>query len=272
MASLDENPVWVANERDADVAAEFISNFRVIGYDSEFDGVQVGAESCVGKARVDVFSIATPVDASECINPIGFSPTSAFVFEGRLLNYGPIKSILEDSACTKCVHNLPVDAHAAANQGVGIRGGCNTLSMARWVYPERANLPQGKYDLDSLCRWRLGFGKVDDFRDLFGYERSVEYEVMVDKKECECGKIGCRKKTGVHGIKWPVQVPTTRAKMVFELSPLAQCRPNGSLSHKFDRYLRYAAADAELALMLYQVMQIDGRAERVYPWYLENTN
>lgn len=263
---LDPNPTWVFEEVGANQAAAAISAHPVVGYDSEFDGVAIGEESCVGKARVDVFSIAVPAGRPTAL---GATPCKSWVFEGKFLGYDPIKKLLESPRFTKCVHNLTVDAHAAANSGVRIQGGLNTLSMARFVYPERANLPRGNYDLDSLCKWRVGIGKTDDFEELFGYEDFEQYEEQVVKQKCwGCGEVGCRKKKGIHELKEPVQATVTRSKKVRRLHPLSHCRPGGPLAAKFDRYVRYAAADAELALILWQMMQIDGRAERDYPWGL----
>ena len=263
-AKLDPNPTWVCDKLGATRAIDEIAKHAAVGYDSEFDGVRIGEESCVGKARVDVFSIAVPAGP---ITPVGFTPCKSWVFEGDLLTYGPVRAFLGASQVTKCVHNLTVDAHAAANQGVGIRGGLNTLSMARFVYPERANLARGNYDLDSLCQWRVGFGKVDDFTELFGYYDYEPYEEEVTKQRCwGCGEVGCRKKKGLHELKESVRVTVTRAKKVRRHHPLSGCRPGGPLGDKFSRYVKYAAADAELALILYQMLLIDGRKERAYPW------
>lgn len=237
-----------------------------VGYDSEFYGCDITEESPVGKAKVDVFSIAIP---GTQLDARGFTPCSNFVFEGRLLQEARIHAFLESPEIPKFIHNQPVDAHAAANHGVVIRGGVNTLSMARFVYPERANLPRGNYDLDSLCLWKLGFGKTEDFDTLLGYDDWEPYEEEVTKKRCECGKLGCRKKKGSHGRKMDELVVVTRQKKVRRIRPLPEVRPGGPAGHLFDRYLVYAAADAELAVALHQVMLRDARKERRYPWKLQ---
>ncbi len=233
----------------------------MVGYDSEFYGVDIRTQSCVGRAKVDVFSLATP---SGPVTPLGFNKPESWVFNGELLTYGPIKSFLESGRVTKPIHNQPVDAHAAANHGVFIQGGVNTLAMARWIYPERAALPGRNFDLDALCRWKIGFGKTEEFDELFGYDESVPYEAVAEKNWClACADFGCKKKKAPHDAKERRETPVIRHKQVRRHTPLHTVRPGHPL---WDRYRIYAAVDAELALILYQIMLRDGRAEREYPW------
>lgn len=256
---------WVPDDKCENWRAfwTLADNAAVVGYDSEFYGCDIAEESPVGKAKVDVFSAAIP--GHPCA--AGFSPCTNFVFEGKLLRHPQVRSkLLEYDGVAKPIHNQPADAHAAANHGVVIRGGINTLSMARWVYPERANLPRGNFDLDSLCRWRVGFGKTEDFEQFLTYKDWEEYQDEVTKKRCECGELGCRKKKGAHASKTEERVVVTRRKQVQKVHSLPDVRPGGKLSDLFPRYLTYAAADAELAVIIYQMMLIDGRKERRYPY------
>lgn len=259
---------WVPDDKCENWSAfwELAKTVNTLGYDSEFYGCDISEESPVGKATVDVFSLAIPAQRASAA---GFTPCTNFVFEGGLLRHpqvGGPGGLLESDKWLKPIHNQPADAHAAANHGVVIRGGINTLSMARWVYPERANLPRGNFDLDSLCRWRVGFGKTEDFDGLLGYDDYEPFEEEVTKKRCECGVLGCRKKKGSHVNKTAELVMVTRQKKVRRIHPLSAVRPDGALSHLFPRYLTYAAADAELAVIIYQMMLIDGRKERRYPY------
>lgn len=259
----DLRSVWVATESDADAAARTIRLADTAGYDSEFDGVDLSVESCVGKSRIDVFSIAV---STERLSPLGFYWPRSWVFDGRLITYGPIKEYLEDARYTKVVHNLPVDSHTARNAGVEIKGGLNTLSLARWVYPWRANLLRGNFDLDSLCKWRVGFGKTEDFDDFLRYDDYEEYTEMVERKVCiACDDPSCRKKKAPHDAREPRIVEAVRRRKVRRTYDLRGIRPGNPL---FKRYLAYAASDAELAFIIYQMMLIDGKAERPYPYGL----
>ncbi len=256
--------VWVEGQAAADAACAEIARYPVVGYDSEFYGVDLLTESCVGRSIVDVFSFATP---SGPLNALGFNEPHSWVFDGPLLTHPSVRAILEAPEILKPIHNMPVDAHSALNAGVKIRGGLNTLDMARWVYPERANLLRGNFDLDSLCQWRVGRGKTEDYSDFLMYDAQEPYTEEVEKLYCTaCGTFDCRKKKNPHDQKTLMPTVVTRLKKVRKHVHLPDVRPDGPRFDLFARYLVYAAVDAELALILYQMMLRDGRAERAYPW------
>lgn len=258
--SYAPNAQWVADGGAADKAMTEIGAHDVVGYDSEFYGVDITEESCVGKSKLDVFSIAVRLPAP---HPLGFRRVKSWVFEGSLLQHPSVRCFIEDDGVCKVVHNLAVDSHTARNAGVRLRGGLDTLNQARWVYPERASLPKGNYDLDSLCKWRVGFGKTEDFDEFLGYYVDEPYEQRVEKKFClEC-MAPCRKKKPPHDQKFLEWTTVSRTKKVRRIEDISRIRPGHP---KFGRYLAYAAADAELALILWQMMQVDGQAERVYPY------
>lgn len=266
LRTLEDIPAkakWIDTEAEAAKVIEYVKQFDHAGYDSEFEGVDLKTQSCVGRSRLDVFSIAVPAGR---LQPLGYSEPSSWIFEGGLIQCLGVKSYLEDGRFRKVIHNRPVDEHTARNAGVRIRGGLCTLNMARWVYPERANLPRGNFDLDSLCRWRVGFGKTEDFDGLLGYDDYVPYTVEVPKKFCvACQSGDCRKKKPPHDIREERLVEVTRAKRVRKIRELSSIRPDRN-PELFARYLAYAAADAELASIIYQMMLRDGQKERAYPW------
>lgn len=254
-------PEWISTPTEASAALAEIKKYPVAGYDSEFDGVNIASESCVGKSKLDVFSIAIPTSRR---NPLGYFEPKGFVFDAPLINEDCVKSYLENPSYSKTIHNRPVDEHTAFNAGVRIRGGVCTLSLARFLYPERANLPRGNYDLDSLCRWRVSLGKTEGFDELLGYDDYVPYTVDVPKRFClTCESFDCRKKKAPHDIKQERLATVTRKRLVRKILPLVEIRPGHPL---FERYLTYASVDAELALILYQMMLVDGQRERFYPW------
>lgn len=252
-------------EEGAAHAISLISAHPYCGYDSEFYGVDIAHESCVGRSILDVFSIATETGH---LHSLGYREPTSWVFDGRLINCGPVRAYLEDPSYRKVIHNRPVDEHTAYNAGVRIRGGLCTLNMARFVYPERANLARGNYDLDSICQWRVGRGKAESFDELFGYDAYEPFQVEAEKKWCPfCAELGdgfaCKKKKAPHDSKLVRSTIVTRQRRVRRHIQLSDVRPGHPL---FERYLRYAAVDAELAVILYQMLLIDGRKERDYPW------
>lgn len=255
--------IWVGTEAEADRAIQAIRGHETAGYDSEFYGVDLDSESCVGRSKVDVFSIAVPTST---LKPLGYYEPTAWVFEGGLITTSSVRSYLEDPGYRKVIHNRPVDEHSARNAGVRIRGGLCTLNMARFVYPERANLPRGNYDLDSICRWRVDRGKTESFDGLFGYDAYEPFTAEAPANFClACSDFGCKKKKAPHDNKVVQIRSVTRQKKVRRHVHLPDVRPGHEL---FERYLEYAAVDAVLAYILYSMMLIDAQKERDYPWGL----
>ena len=250
-------PIWVATSADADRALQDILAHPVCGFDTEFYGCDITSESPVGTAKVHVFSVAAPTGP---LLPRGYHEATAWVFDGSLLGHQPVRDWLEDPFWSKAIHNQPVDAHACRNAGVCIRGGVNTLAMARFWYPERAMNGRG-FDLDGLGQDMCGQGKTEDFRDLLGYEVTEEYPVESYKQACSCGVLGCRKKIGHEKGRWE-SVWTTRKRKVKKLLSLTDLHPGHEL---WARYQAYAAWDAVLALWVWELMVRDNR-ERSYPW------
>lgn len=252
---------WCPTQAEWDAALDLIEPHALTGYDSEFDGVDLNTQSAAGRAKVHVFSVAIPTPT---ISALGYNIPQSFVFPEAAMHYPRMKAWLENPNAKKAIHNQPVDSHAAWNSGVHLRGGINTLDMARFLYPWRSQLMSGNFDLDSLCRWKVGFGKTEDFEAFLGYDAQEEYQVEETKKLCACGEIGCRKQKSPHDDKSPVRMVVTRSKKVRKITPLVDLTPGHPL---WVRYIPYAAVDAELALILYQMMVVDGQKDmRPFPW------
>lgn len=252
------SPRWIDTPQMAEKLVEELRNWPYVGLDTEFYGCDIRTESPVGRTTCHVWSVATPAGP---LLPRGFHEANSYVLAGSLLTLPPVQEWIEDARFTKCVHNQPVDAHTIRNHGPILRGGLNTLEMARFWYPERAKR-QG-FDLDSLGRDFCGAGKTESFDSLLGYDATEEYTVEVERKVCACGEIGCRKRTGLHESVGIVTVPAVRTRKVRRHIPLTDLTPGHPL---WERYLAYAAWDAVLALWIYETMLRDGRKERPYPW------
>lgn len=237
-----------------------IRQYSIAGLDTEFDGVDLRTQSCVGLSKCHVFSVAVP---SGPLLPRGFNEAKSWVFAAPLLASPAVKGWLEDAAYTKAVHNQPVDAHTLRNGGVRLRGAENTLAMARWWWPHRAKF-EG-FDLDSLGKDYCGVGKTESFDELLGYD-AVEYRPRaVWKKRCACGQLSCMKKKPPHDVKEPEEVVVDQPFKVRRHVPLSDLGPGTPL---WARYLAYAAWDAVLALWIYQLMLREGARERPYPWVI----
>lgn len=253
-------PRYVCTETDTNEAIVEISAYPYCGLDTEFEGVDIGHESCVGKAQLHVLSVATP---SGPLLPRGFHSAQSYVFARECLGYASLKEWLEDDRIAKAVHNQPVDSHSLRNAGVLLKGGRNTLAMARWWWPERAK--REGFSLDSLGNDFCGAGKTEDFDELLGYDDTELRQHEVTKQRCACGVLGCRKRLPPHDVKIPEKVICDYNAKVRRHVPLHTLHPGHSL---WVRYLAYAAWDAVLALWLYELMLRDGQRERPYPWVI----
>jgi hypothetical protein len=256
---------FIGTPREAEEAIAQICRYPVCGLDSEFYGVDISSQSCVGRSNIHVFSVSIP---SGELSPLGFNYTEDFVFPVTvtgLYNALTVPGVLAflSAGSTKAIHNQPVDSHSFANHGVFIRGGINTLAMARWLYPQLARKMGRPFALDNLATWRAGVGKTEGFKDLFGIKVKKTWEDEGVKTRCECGALSCRKKKDGHTQKWPEMVKYETTRTVDALLPLTDLHPAHPL---WARYMDYAARDASLALMMYQIMLRDGEKERAYPW------
>jgi hypothetical protein len=250
------SPVWVTHE-NADAVLTTLAAHTTWGLDSEFDNVELSWQSPVCAARCDVVSLAVPVGP---LGSGGFHECASWVVPSELL--GRFKAGLENPAILKVAHNLPMEAHTLRNAGIKLRGGLNTLSMARFVYPERANLVRGNFDLDSLCHDRFGRRKTEDFDELFGYDDFVTETREMNRSWClTCEGLNCKKKIGHPHEMRRVVVPYQ--KKLRKHLPLYDVRPGHQL---FERYKIYSAVDAVLAFQLYELMLRDMERDRPYPW------
>jgi hypothetical protein len=252
------DPLYIQSEKETDDAIAEIRAYPYCGLDTEFEGVGIGHESCVGKARLHVCSVAIP---SGPLLPRGFNAADSYVFSRGCLSFRSLKEWLEDDTRAKAVHNQPVDSHSIRNCGVQLRGGRNTLAMARWWWPERAK--REGFDLDSLGKDFCGAGKTESFDELLGYDDHELVRVQAERKRCGCGVLGCRKRLDGHSVKTPEMVEVELKKRVRRHISLFSLSPAHPL---WGQYLNYAAWDAVLALWLYQLMMRDGERERPYPW------
>lgn len=257
------------------MALKQITRFEVAGLDTEFYGwnwqtgeiadYDIRSESPVLRTRAHTFQVAAPTGT---LLPRGHHQATSWVFSGDLISHPSVKAWLEDPKYVKAVHNQPVDHHTIRNHGVILRGGCNTLEMARFWYPARAK--RAGFDLDSLGRDLVGLGKTESFDSLLGYEASESYTVTQLKSVCACMTVGCRKrkpeKDGTqHEPVGEVEVEVERTRKVRRHIPLPNITPTHLLWHRF---LVYAAWDAVLALAVWEIMTRAGKAERSYPWSL----
>ena len=231
-----------------------------IGLDTEFYGVDIKKESCVRRAKVHVWSIAL---RSPVFDARGYVKAAGFVLPASALLHPPIIRMLEDKAIRKAVHNQPVDAHALRNHGIRLRGGINTLNLARWCWPEMNKVPG--YTLKSLMTTKLGRDPICTFKELVSYiyyEPVVKYK-QVKKNVYSCGINGCRKRN--HHTK-TIQVETVetfRDRKCKGTYPLEEITPGHP---RWEKLVEYAAEDAVAALEMLELCErAPDPAPYIYP-------
>jgi hypothetical protein len=220
-----------------------------MGLDTEFYGLDIRKESCVRRAKIHVWSIGL---RSGVFDARGYTKAVGFVLPAAALNHVGLREVLEDASITKAVHNQPVDAHALHNHGIELRGGINTLGLARWMWPEMNKVPG--YTLKSLMVTKLGRDIVCTFKQLLSYDRT---ELVVGYRKVKtnvysCGTPGCRKRN--HHTK-TVQLDLlerVREKVVHDTYPLEAIVPG---HERWELLVEYAGEDAIAALEMLELLE-----------------
>lgn len=180
---------YASTPRDWKVLAGILREAGTFGLDTEFHGLDVRKQSCVGRATIHVWSVAVRTGRK---SPLGFARARGWVLPREALDHPELRAVLEDPGITKCVHNQPVDDHAMHNHGVQLRGCLNTLDLARWSWPELVS--EGGFGLKNLMYVKLHREPVCEYEDVVSDERTVQLEKVkvVKRTVCICGTEGCR--------------------------------------------------------------------------------
>jgi hypothetical protein len=256
-ASL-ENWDWVAGR-----LREARENGEAVGLDTEFYGVDITKFSPAGGAvRVHVWSLAF---LRKNVGPRGWRQAVGCTLPADALYHRPIVQELEDPRLLKAVHNLPVDYHSIKAHGVSLQGGLNTLSLARWVWPERKNSGEG-FGLKDMMPL-LGRKPLGDFSDLLSEPNVIESEKSRKVRACECGAKPCKRRGKGHVRRDDVEVYKvyrTPANKPRRQVPLEVIVPGHWL---WPVLVPYAAEDAEAALDLLTLAKHKGKyLLREVPW------
>ncbi len=249
---------WLGAADDWDALAGVLRAAGEFGLDTEFHGVDVGRQSCVGRARVHVWSVAVRTDR---VDPRGFHRCRSWVLPAAALLHPALRAVLEDPAIVKAVHNQSVDAHSIRNHGVELRGGVNTLGLIRWQRPGLINQP-GRFALKPLMQTLLGRAPVCTFDELVSFDRTVMVSTWktMTRKVCACGYPGCRKKKGHAKLEIEDVVEVVKEKRERGEHPLETIVEG---HERWELLLAYAADDAVAAL---QVKELAEETPNPAPW------
>lgn len=255
MASLINDRVYLDTPEQWDELVARCRKAGLIGLDTEFYNVDVRKQSCVGRAKIHVWSVAIRTTK---MSPRGYHRARGWVLPAAALEYPPIRAMLEDPAVKMGIHNQPVDDHAMANHGIKLRGAINTLDLSRWTWPEL--IPQkggaGGFDVKSLMRSKLGYEPVCEFLDVVRY-RDIDRIEKVKKTKvnvCSCGEPGCRKRKGHEKTATVVEELVVVEKEVTKEYPLESIVPG---HERFDLLCDYAAVDAIAAVELLELAKFE---------------
>lgn len=219
-----------------------------VGLDTEFHGVNLKKQSCVGRAMIHVWSLAL---RSAKLSPLGFHRARGWVLPAAALDEPEVRSMLENPAVRKNIHNQSVDQHTLANRGIGLRGARNTLGLVRWRLPDLVNQP-GRFGLKPLMNALLRRSPVCSFEDLVSDERPalVSKWKRVTRRTCSCGAEGCRARKGHVKTSVEEDVEVVTEKIEKFRHPLESIVPGHP---RWDLLLRYAADDAVAALEIAEI-------------------
>jgi hypothetical protein len=248
--SLD--PTYLDTPAQWRVLAKQARKAGVVGLDTEFYGLDVRKQSCVGRARVHVWSLAIRTGRR---SPLGFARARGWVLPAAALLDPAVKSLLEDAEVTKAVHNQPVDDHAIHNHGVQLAGCINTLGLARWAWPEL--ITQGGFGLKNLMFVKLRREPVCEFDDVLSDVRTVQVDKTRKKRlsQCSCGTPGCRARKGHEKTKVEVVETVTIEKEEDFQYALEEILPGHM---RWNLLMKYAAEDAVAALEVLELAEAEG--------------
>lgn len=256
-AYLDRPEQWAALVR-------LVRLVGCCGLDTEFYNVDPSAQSCVGRAKIHVWSIAV---RTKRLSPLGFHYCRGWMLPAAALEFPALKELLEDAAIRKELHNQPVDSHAFRNHGVILRGGRNTLGLVRWTHPGLINQP-GRFKLKALMVSLLRREPICSFKQVVGFTW-IEWVPRLKKVKvslCSCGEAGCRKRKGHEKTKRVDEVTVYRERKVDDEYPLESILPADGYRLEHPRWallILYAIEDAIAAL---QIAELADEAEDPAPW------
>ncbi len=261
---------YLTTPKQWDRLVEIVRRAGVCGTDTEYYGLDSNNQSCVGRARIHVWSIAVRTPR---MGPMGFRLCCGWCLSGAALDYPPIKALLEDPSIRKEVHNQSVDHHAFANHGIRLKGARNTLGLVRWTHPHLVNSP-GRFKLKALMSSLLGREPISTFAAVVSDERTIQVPKLRRRKlkGCSCGVVGCRARKPAGGVvhdKWTrVEVETVhRDKREKFKYPLEDIVPG----HKrWDLLVRYSIEDSVAALQLAEVCD-EARNPAPWPYAVQGT-
>lgn len=243
-----------------DKLVKLIRKQRVIGLDTEFYGLDIKKESCVLRAKIHVWSIAL---RTKVFDARGYTKAAGFVLPVSALDHQGIRDVLECPLIVKAVHNQPVDSHAFSNHGLNLKGGVNTLNLARWCWPEMNKVPG--YTLKSLMNTKLGRDPVCTFKQLLAYEYTepVATYRKVKKNVYSCGIAGCRKRnhhTKSVEVEIVEGIRERKVRAEYALETIVPGHPRWNL------LVEYAGEDAIAALEMLELLErAEPPAPYVYP-------
>lgn len=219
--------------------------------------------SPVHHSVLHVWSIGWPGSGKP--NARGVIPAVAYVLPNEALDHPGLRAYIEDAACEKWAHNAGVDRHAMENRGVVAGGVCDSLSLYRFLLPERVT-PGPGFSLDALGRDLLGpsRGKTEPFLSLVARPRLVEKVIRHRTTECSCGKVGCRKRNG-HTRAEVITLETVTIERGVEHFPITDIVPGHPV---WDRFVAYAARDVLIGseLVQYATNVLLKRKQKELPW------
>lgn len=240
---------------------ELVKRCRAAGHfgcDTEFYGVDPSEQSCVGRARIHVWSIALRTAKR---SPLGFHHCRGWMLPAVALEHPPLRALLEDKKVRKDFHNKSVDQHSFANHGIRLRGARCTLNLTRWNLPHLVNSP-GRFKLKALMKALLRREPVATFKQVVQYDGTVEVRKTktVKRKECVCGEEKCRARKGHTKLTVTEDVEVVTQKKVKLEYPLESIGPKHP---RFALLTKYSIEDSVAGL---QIGELADAAKNPAPW------
>jgi len=200
-------------------------------------------------------------------NARGVFPALAAVLPAEAL----ICDALIDALCQRPLwaHNASVDYHTMTCASgriarIPLANWNDSLSLARWLYPERVPPFGPGFSLDALGQDLLGYGKTEDFKTLLTYPNEVMKVTTTKTRVCECGARPCHKRGTYHRRQDEVEVKEEMVLRGTKQVPLDTIVPG---HERWERLVEYSGRDVLVGCELVQFMLKDlAKLNREVPW------
>lgn len=177
---------WLARPEQWTALGQRLQTIGEFALDTETYG-QPDKTSPQHRTKVHCWSVGVLTNRR---HPRGYHIAAGVVLPAIALENDTIRAALASRTIRKWAHNAPHDYHSIVNMGVEVNGLEDTLQWLRVAVPGMR-----QYGLKLVSQWALGKPPRPGFKEVTGYQTTVQRSTWKKDKQCVCGKKPCRAKS-----------------------------------------------------------------------------